>query len=231
MLRRIQCQRCLSPPRAQAHLRHPGLFKIIAQALNCEVEQIVDFRKLGEGGLNRIFLVTLDTGFQLVARIPYPLLVPKAYAIASEVATMDLLRSRGLPIPEVYAYSFTSTNEAKTEYILMEYVKGTDLSEIWSNLKEDQIISLMDQLTKLESIMMSISFPAGGSIYYANDLKMLSGNEGIPLDEQNKERFCIGPDVSVPLWYGRREQLKVFRGPCTSHFSCPLRLFLINRQP
>ncbi|KAH8119478.1 kinase-like domain-containing protein [Phellopilus nigrolimitatus] len=181
----------------------PGLFKTIAKAMSCETEQIVDFRKLGEGGLNRIFLITLDTEFQLVARIPRT-------AVASEVATMDFLRSRGLPIPEVYAYSFTSNNEAETEYILMEYVKGTDLSQIWFDLKEDEIISLMDQLAKIESIMMSISFPAGGSIYYASDLKELSGNEGIPLDEQvesialEKERFCI-------LIY--REQLNIFRGP------------------
>ncbi|KAJ3982143.1 hypothetical protein F5890DRAFT_1574753 [Lentinula detonsa] len=166
----------------------PGLFNTIAKAMNCGTEQIVDFRKLAEGGFNRIFLITLDTEFQLVARIPYPLLVPKAYAVASEVATMDFLRSKGLPIPK-----------AKTENILMEYVKGTNLSQIWSDLKEDEIISLMDQLAKVESTMMSISFPAGGSIYYARDLKELSGNEGIPLDNQaesiafEKERFCIGP--------------------------------------
>jgi aminoglycoside phosphotransferase (APT) family kinase protein len=195
----------------------------------------VGFRKLGEGGLNRTFLITLDTGFQLVARIPYPLLIPKAYALASEVATMDFLRSKRLPIPKVYAYSFTSKNEAETEYILMQYVEGADLSQIWFELKEDEIISLMDQLAKVESTMMSISFPAGGSIYYARDLKELSGNEGIPLKEANesislkKERFCIGPDASPPLWYGRREQLNVFRGPCTSHFSYLFCLFLTNR--
>ena len=45
----------------------------------------------------------------------------------------------------------------------MEYVKDTDLSQIWSGLKEDEIISLMDQLAKVESIMMSISFSAGGA--------------------------------------------------------------------
>ncbi|KAJ2913700.1 hypothetical protein MD484_g6711, partial [Candolleomyces efflorescens] len=196
----------------------PGLFEIIAKATNCKTEQITSFRKLGEGGLNRIFLVTLDTGFQLVARIPYPLLIPKAYAIASEVATMDLLRSNGIPTPKVYAYSFTSNNEAQTEYILMEYVKGTDLSQRWYDLKRDEIKSLMHQLAKFESIMMSISFPAGGSIYYARDLMELSGNEGIPLDDQSNsalkgERFSIGPDVSIPLWYGRREHLEVFRGP------------------
>ena len=214
----------------------PGLFQIVAKALHCEAEAIVGFRKLGEGGLNRTFLITLDDdNTQLVARIPYPLLVPKAYALASEVATMDFLRSKGLPIPKVYAYSFTSENEAETGYLLMEYVEGTVLSQIWSELKEDEIISLMDQLAKVESTMMSISFPAGGSIYYARDLKKLSGNEGIPLDEQveslphEKERFCIGPDVGVPFWYGQREQLDVFRGPCMSHFSYLFCLFLSHR--
>jgi len=148
---------------------------------------------------------------------------------------MDFLRSKGLPIPKVYAYSLTSENEAETEYILMEYIEGTDLSQIWFDLKEDEIISLMDQLAEVESTMMSISFPAGGSIYYARDLKELSGNEGIPLNEQvestplEKERFCIGPDVGVPLWYGRREQLDVFRGPCMSHFSHLFCLFLSHR--
>ena len=90
----------------------------------------MDFRKLGEGGFNRTFLVTFDTGSQLVARVPYPLLTPKAYALASEVATMNFLRSKGLPIPNVFAYSFDLNNEAQTEYVLMEYIEGTDLSEI-----------------------------------------------------------------------------------------------------
>ena len=76
-------------------------------------------------------------------------------------------------------------------------------------------MSLMDELTKLESIMMTIPFPAGGSIYYADDLKRLSGNSGVPLEGP----FCIGPDVSIPLWYGRREQLDIFRGPCASYSS------------
>ncbi|KAG5338932.1 hypothetical protein C0989_005566 [Termitomyces sp. Mn162] len=187
----------------------PGLFKIIAQALFRNPEEIVGFRKLGEGGLNRTFLVTFDTGPQLVARIPYPLMTPKAYTLASEVATMNFLRSKGLPIPEIFAYSFVSNNEAQTEYLLMEYVEGTDLNEFWFDLGEEEIKSLMDQLAKLESIMMSISFPAGGSIYYTEDLKRLSGNSGIPLEGP----FCIGPDVSLPLWYGRREQLDIFRGP------------------
>ena len=36
----------------------------------------------------------------------------------------------------------------------MEYVEGTNLSQIWFGLKEEVIGSLMDQLAKVESIMI-----------------------------------------------------------------------------
>ena len=154
--------------------------------MRCKFEEIVDFRKLGEGGLNRIFF-TLRDGFKLVAGIPYPIPIPKAYTYASEVATMDFFRSKGLPIADIYAYSFTSENEAGTEYILMEYIEGIDLGDVWFNLEKDEIYSIMVQLAMFESIMMSISFPAGGSIYYARDLKQLSGSQGIPLEGENQD--------------------------------------------
>ena len=39
----------------------------------------------------------------------------------------------------------------------------------------------------------------------------MAGGPGIPLED---ERFCVGPDTRLPLWYGRRSQLDVDRGPC-----------------
>jgi hypothetical protein len=157
--------------------------------------------------------------FQMVARIPYLVTVPKKLAVASEVATMVFLRSSGLPIPEVYGYSATMDNAAETEYIFMQFVQGTSLSDIWFNLGERDIISILHQVAELESKMMSIHFPAGGSLYYSKDLEMVAGNPGIPLEDK---RFCIGPDTRMPLWYGRRAQFDVGRGPCR-----PLCLFII----
>ena len=176
---------------------------------------------------------------------------------------MSFLRSKRLSISEVYAYSLTPENEAGTEYMLIEYVEGTDLSEVWFNLEKKEIDSLMDHPANLESIMMSVSFPAGRSIYYATDLKQLSGREGIPLEGENQdiplheqvgsisleeedkgisldeqakriptqERFCLGLDVSVPLRYGKREQMDSFRAPCTSHFSHLFCLSLTHCRP
>lgn len=154
----------------------------------------------------------MHDGFEMVARIPYPVTAPKFYAIASEVATMRFLRTSGLPVPEVYDYSPSSDNTAKTEYIFMQFMRGTKLSDVWMELEEPDINSVLRQLVQFESRMMSIPFPGGGSLYYASDLERIAGRTGIPL---NDERFCIGPDARLHMWYGRRSQLlNVDRGPC-----------------
>ncbi|TBU29340.1 protein kinase subdomain-containing protein PKL/CAK/Fmp29 [Dichomitus squalens] len=187
-----------------------GLCRLAAQSVDRSPDDIIDLTKLAEGGFNRTFLITMRDGFQMVARIPYPATVPKDLAVASEAATMALLRSSGLPVPEVYGYSPVPDNAAETEYIFMEFVKGTTLSDVWFDLEEEEIVPVMRQVVEFESKMMSISFPAGGSLYYAHDLEKLVGRPGIPLED---ERFCVGPDTTLRLWYGRRSQLDVDRGP------------------
>ena len=180
---------------------------------------MVGLSKLAEGGFNRTFIVTLRDGQQMIARIPYPMTVPKYYAVASEVATIEYLRSFGLPAPEIYGYSPDSDNAAGTAYIMMELVQGSKLSEVWSNLDDQEVISVVRQLTQLESRMISLSFPAGGSLYFTKDLEKVAPGLGIPLDDK---RFCVGPDVRLPLWYGRRAKLAVDRGPCTSFLAFSL---------
>ncbi|KAJ7164870.1 protein kinase subdomain-containing protein PKL/CAK/Fmp29 [Mycena filopes] len=186
------------------------LCRLAAQSVGRTPQDIDTFVKLAEGGFNRIFLITMHDGFEMVARIPYPVTVPKFYAVASEAATMRFLRSSGLPIPEVYDYSPSADNAAKTEYIFMEFIRGLNLGDMWYDLEEPEIASVLRQLTQLESRMMSIAFPAGGSLYYAKDLEKMTGTRGIPLEDDS---FCVGPDVSIVLWCGRRSQFDVDRGP------------------
>ena len=91
-----------------------GLRRLAAESVNRSPDDIVDLKKLAEGGSNRILLITMRDGFKMVARIPYPVIIPKFFVVASEVATMAFLRSSGLPIPEVYGYSPTPANTAET---------------------------------------------------------------------------------------------------------------------
>ena len=93
----------------------------------------------------------------------------------------------------------------------MEFVQGSDLSDLWFDLGQEDVISVTRQIAELESQMMQIPFPAGGSLYYTKDLEKVAGRPGIKLED---ERFCVGPDTRLPLWFGRRSQLDVDRGPC-----------------
>ncbi|KAJ7665061.1 protein kinase subdomain-containing protein PKL/CAK/Fmp29 [Mycena polygramma] len=187
-----------------------GLRRLAAQSVDRIPEDVVDLAKLAEGGYNRTFIITMRDGFQMLARIPYPVTVPKYYAVASEVATMAFLRSSGLPIPKVYGYSPTPDNAAETEYIFMEFIQGTLLGDVWPDLGNLEISLLLRQLVQLEAKIMSVPFPAGGSLYYTKDLEKAGVGSGIPLED---ECFSVGPDTAVPVWYGRRSQLDVDRGP------------------
>ena len=201
------------------------LRRLAATSVGRTLQDVDTMEKLDEGGFNRIFLITMHDGFQMIARIPYPVTVPKFHAVASEVATMSFLRANGVPVPEVYGYSPTSDNAAKTEYIFMEFVRGTKLTDVWMQLKEAELASVLRQLVDV----MSIPFPAGGSLYYADDLEKIAGKKtGIPMS-LNGERFCIGPDVRLHMWFGRRSQLDVDRGPCMSLYLFSLKIMgLIN---
>ncbi|KAF8995944.1 protein kinase subdomain-containing protein PKL CAK Fmp29 [Cyathus striatus] len=190
-----------------------GLRRLAAESVNRSPDDIVDLKKLAEYGSNRTFLITMRDGFKMVARVPYPVTVPKYFTVASEVATMDLLRSSGLPISKVYGYSPTPENAAETEYIFMDFVQGLRLSSIWFDLNEREIDLILRQLVELESKMMSISFPAGGSLYYSKDLEKVASKPGIPLEDKH---FSVGPDVNLSLWFSRRSQLDVDRGPYKS---------------
>ncbi|XPT00062.1 hypothetical protein M3J09_009224 [Ascochyta lentis] len=189
---------------------------LAAAAVNRSVEDVARFEKLGEGGFNRTFLITMHDGFQLVGRIPYPVTEPKHLVVASEVATMEFLRMNGIPVPKVYKYSTTPENAAGTEYIFMELVRGTNLGDMWFDLSEKARITVVTKLVELESRLFALPFPASGSLYYNKDLDAETNNIDVPTaDLSCHSRFCVGPDTRLSLWHGKRLRLHVDRGPFT----------------
>lgn len=189
--------------------------RLAAASVDQPAEDVVGFDKLAEGGFNRTFLITMRDGLQFIGRIPYPMTEPKNLVIGSEVATMDFLRLHGVPVPRVYGYSTTSENAAGTECIFMELVRGTNLGDIWFDMSEKARIVIITKLVELEARLFAFRFPASGSIYYAKDLPDSSNKVDIPIpDSTLNGRFCMGPDTTFRLWYGKRLGLEIDRGPC-----------------
>ena len=187
----------------------------MAECVNQKAEDVILFKKLAEGGFNRVFQISMRDGSQLVARIPYPTTPPTCFAVASEVATMDFLRSHSIPVPKVYAYSATSDNAAGVEYIIMEMLKGRQIGDYWYSMTEEERLKITFQIARIEGRLFSIPLPASGSIYYSHDLEPSIQKHGLPGCEESS-RFCVGPATNLKLWHRERSALSVHRGPCES---------------
>jgi hypothetical protein len=82
------------------------------------------------GGMhNKVLLLTMDDGQQVIAKLPFPVAGKRHFMTASEVATIDWLRTlTTTPVPKVLAWcSRAETTPVKAEYIIMEKACGVPL--------------------------------------------------------------------------------------------------------
>jgi len=170
---------------------------------------IKSFEKFAEGGHNRIFTITMDDSSTLLARLPYPSTLPRRLAVASEVATLDLLRSHEIPTPRVLAYS-TGEDAVGVEYMLMERLPGKPLSGIWFSLAEEERCKILHQIVAMETKLFAIKLPANGSIYYSRDLPPECPRIDLPGCNSG---LCMGPYTSTRWWHRERGDLDIDRGP------------------
>ncbi|KAE8151707.1 kinase-like domain-containing protein [Aspergillus avenaceus] len=188
------------------------LQRIAGEAL--EQDCCPDIAKLAEGGFNKVFILQAKNGREVIARIPTPVAGPAHYTTASEVATMDFLRTiLKLPVPEVFAYSTTSDNPVGAEYILMERIEGESLSSRWLSLTTDEVKDIMTQIADMERKVFDFHFPAHGNLYHKKDLY---GEIQIPVVDD----FVVGPVSTRQFWHGERNRTEIDRGPWLSPVDC-----------
>ena len=196
----------------------PELMRTAARAVGRD--RCVNIMKVAEGGFNKIFLLTMDDGYEVIARIPTPIAGPAHYTTASEVATMDYLRTRlDIPAPKVFAWASRvgSENPVGAEYIIMEKMQGENLASRWFSLSTKELAEVIEQIVDIESRLFSAPFSKHGNLYYKEDLEEeLRENKR---NEQNgvdllSDQFGIGPIATRSFWTEERSQMTLDRGPC-----------------
>lgn len=165
-----------------------------------------------------MFEATFSDGKSVLARLPYPSTVPEHYTVASEAATLDYIRLHGLRTPEVYAWCSTKANPIGAEYIIMEKLDGTPLGDKWFSMTPKEQYKIMTQILEWETRLMSLEFPASGSLYYTKDLPF---GRRTTLDGPNGMAFCIGPISHYSWWHGERGIMDIDRGPCGWFYQVP----------
>ena len=175
--------------------------------------------------MNRVFSLQFDNAAELIAKIPFPIVGPRHYCTASEVATLDFLRTEhGIPVPNVRAWcSRVEETPVGAEYIMCEKIPGEPLyhhDQTDIPLEDDPYINALSLVRRVESRLIRTWFSGIGSIYYKEDVPEALRN--VPLyhpdsfirPTENCSRFCIGPTVDREFWRAGRAALDIDRGPC-----------------
>lgn len=63
-----------------------------------------------------------------------------------------------IPVPKVLAWDGGSSNEAESEYILMEEANGTQLDTLWTGMEIDEKSKVVDEVIAMQKKMQSRNF-------------------------------------------------------------------------
>ncbi|GFN20339.1 phosphotransferase family protein [Aspergillus tubingensis] len=182
--------------------------------------------KIGEGSYNKSFKLTMDNGKTVIARIPNPNAGPAYLTTASEVATMDFLRTiLHIPVPKVLAWSSAvgSTNSVGAEYIIMEHAPGSNLADAWTDMDLEHKVQTMEDIVSIQQKLLSLRFSVYGCLFYKTDAppgsqpaRVVGDNCPPEVRQKISEKFSIGPVVDPAFWSNGRESMDIDRGPWTS---------------
>ncbi|KNG89207.1 hypothetical protein ANOM_002539 [Aspergillus nomiae NRRL 13137] len=133
----------------------------------------ISIKKYPDGMFNKAFLMSMDNGREVIAKVPNPTAGVPHFTTASEVATMDFARKiLDTPAPRVYAWnSQARSHPIGAEFIIMEKIEGVPLSQVWSTMTLPQ---------KLQHY---------GSLYYTRDMQPPTGNYYVKDDPHNPEQI------------------------------------------
>ncbi|KAL1735272.1 Alpha/beta hydrolase family-domain-containing protein [Schizophyllum commune] len=197
-----------------------ALLSIAAKAAGAN--EIVSFKKVQDGINNRVFDLRTDNGKEYIVKIPFPVAGPKHLLTASEVATLDYIRTElNIPAPVVRSWSsHAESTPVGCEYIMYEKLRGEPLrvhecTDV--DLEDDPYVQLIPFIRAIESVLSNIRFSQIGSIYYKEDVHESIRDRPLyknpDLENENTSRFCIGPTVHREFWRAGRHALNIDRGP------------------
>ncbi|RAL05584.1 phosphotransferase family protein [Aspergillus ibericus CBS 121593] len=154
-----------------------------------------------EGNFNKAFLLTMDDGNEVIAKIPCPNAGTPSLTTASEVATLRYLRScTSVRVPEVFAWSSDPGNPVGAEYIIMEKVPGIALSERWEAMNMLQRYKIIDRIIEVEKELEELKFPAYGSLYLRQSVPDGYCHYPLPPQLDPTGLFCVGPSCNRSMW-------------------------------
>lgn len=129
---------------------------------------------------------------------------------------MEFLRIHGVPIPKVFDWNSSASNQIGSEYIVMKRVEGRELADTWYTMTFKERMAVIEKIVDIERILFSVQYPTSGSLFFKDFLDTGVKSVDIPDNSglKDTDRFCIGPSIEYLWWYQKRNDLVANRGPC-----------------
>ncbi|KAH8829214.1 kinase-like domain-containing protein [Flagelloscypha sp. PMI_526] len=205
----------------QMAVRHsPFNVEALKNAVKVRTGSPIKSMEKKEGVFNKSFMCTLEDGRKVTARIKNPVAGPVHFTTASEVATMDFVRTvLGVPVPKILHHcSRAETEDPNAEFIIMENAPGVQLDTVWETLTYADKKNIVASLVDIEQRLLTARFASYGNLYYKTDVdeKYRSGPLLVPesvLDPAATEKFCIGPSAQTSYHEDERGSMDINRGP------------------
>jgi len=181
--------------------------------------ECISITKYPDGMFSKAYLMSMENGREVVAKVPNPNAGIPHFTTASEVATMNFAREvLDTPVPHVYSWnSKGESHPVGAEFIIMDKINGVPLSQVWDTMKLTQKLQLIIALTSLQKQWLSVSFSHYGSLYYTGDVKPPVGNYYAKDGKVVKDSvFTAGPAIGRDWMDAGRSGLETERGPWAS---------------
>ena len=120
-----------------------------------------------EGLYNKLYKISWsEIGFpSYLLRVAIP--VVPYFKTESEVATLAYLRANtSVPVPRVIAWQSNVDNELGFEWLIMEFMEGVPLYDIWRRIPWDRKLELIDSLAGLVKEIQDHKFNSIGALYF-----------------------------------------------------------------
>jgi len=141
---------------------------------------VLDFERPNYGSFNLLYTLQFSDGMKWVVRIPAPgeqgLFTPTSSRfIRSDAMTMSFIRQNtNIPIPEIFDFDETVDNEIGAPYMMMEFVEGKPVSELWFDDTgptplEERRLRILDTVAEAMSQMSKFRFDKIGSLQFGSD--------------------------------------------------------------
>ncbi|KAI1403631.1 hypothetical protein F4819DRAFT_505960 [Hypoxylon fuscum] len=116
-----------------------------------------------DGVLGKIYFVSYEQN-HFVMRLSLP--VCPNIKTESEVATLRwIYKNTNLPVPRVHHYDSSRTNPIGFEWILMDRLEGTPLSQCWHDITQDAKERIVKQVAAYAVVAFEKQFRGIGNIY------------------------------------------------------------------